>query len=287
MKICVVTDDNSGFSKKEADELGIKIIRMPIIINGEVYFENENLTQEQFFETLERDDCNAKTSQPSPGEVAYIWNEILESYDAIIHIPMSSGLSQSCASAKSISEDYKDKVFVVDNRRISVTLKASVYDAINLINLGKNPAEVQRILENSGKDSVIYIMVDTLKYLKRGGRVTAAGAALGATFHIKPVLTIKGGKLDAYAKCTGVKKSKATMLQAIENDLNTLFKDVDRKDLDFAISYTYDLEEAKIRKSEVESHFHVENILMDPLSLSIASHIGPGALAITVSKRYR
>ena len=285
MKICIITDDNSGFTKDEANKLGIKILRMPIIINGECYFENETINSDLFYKYLE-EDKDVKTSQPSPGEVINLWDETLKSYDAIIHMPMSSGLSESCHSALMLAEDYKDKVFVVDNHRISITLKRAVYDALNLIKLGKNPAEIKDFLENTKSESVIYIMVDTLKYLKKGGRVTAAGAALGATFHIKPVLTILGGKLDAYAKCMGVKKSKLTMLSAVEKDIKTKFKDTNINDLDIAVAYTYDVDEAKLWVKEIEDYFKIKNVRMDPLSLSVATHIGPGALAIAVSKKY-
>lgn len=166
MKICIITDDNSGFTKDEANKLGIKILRMPIIINGECYFENETINSDLFYKYLE-EDKDVKTSQPSPGEVINLWDETLKNYDAIIHMPMSSGLSESCHSALMLAEDYKDKVFVVDNHRISITLKRAVYDALNLIKLGKKPAEIKDFLENTKSESVIYIMVDTLKYLKK------------------------------------------------------------------------------------------------------------------------
>lgn len=284
MKTIIITDDNSGISKKEAENLGIKILRMPIIIDGVCYFENENISSEEFYKYLNQD-CDVKTSQPSPGEVVNFWENTLKECDAIIHIPMSSGLSESCHTALMLSEDFKDKVYVVDNHRISVTLKSSVYDAIKLVNSGKNPAEVKDILENTKYDSSIYIMVDTLKFLKKGGRVTAAGAALGATFHIKPVLTIQGGKLDAFAKCTGLKRSKLKMLSAIEDELENKFKDVPLDQLRFAVAYTYDEEAASLWKTEIEEYFHVNVEDMDELSLSVASHIGPGALAIAVSKK--
>lgn len=284
MKTIIITDDNSGISKKEAENLGIKILRMPLIIDGVCYFENENISSEEFYKYLNQD-CDVKTSQPSPGEVVNFWENTLKECDAIIHIPMSSGLSESCHTALMLSEDFKDKVYVVDNHRISVTLKSSVYDAIKLVNSGKNPAEVKDILENTKYDSSIYIMVDTLKFLKKGGRVTAAGAALGATFHIKPVLTIQGGKLDAFAKCTGLKRSKLKMLSAIEDELENKFKDVPLDQLRFAVAYTYDEEAASLWKTEIEEYFHVNVEDMDELSLSVASHIGPGTLAIAVSKK--
>lgn len=286
MRICVITDDNSGFTKKEAAEIGIKVLRMPIIVDGEVFFQDENLSYDQFFKFLE-EDKDIKTSQPSPGDVLKIWDEALKEYDAIIHIPMTSGLSESCHSAQLLAEqeEYKGKVFVVDNHRISITLKRSVYDALNLIKQGKNPAEIKQILEETKSDSSIFVMVDTLKYLKKGGRVTPAGAALGATLHVKPVLQIMGGKLDAYAKVMGVKKAKRTMLDAIQHELENKFKNYSKDELDFAVAYTYD-EEASIEwQKEVEEKFGVTNTIRNPLSLSVSTHIGPGALAIAVSRK--
>lgn len=286
MRICVITDDNSGFTKKEATEIGIKVLRMPIIVDGEVFFQDENLSYDQFFKFLE-EDKDIKTSQPAPGDVLKIWDEALKEYDAIIHIPMTSGLSESCHSAQLLAEqeEYKGKVFVVDNHRISITLKRSVYDALNLIKKGKNPAEIKQILEETKSDSSIFVMVDTLKYLKKGGRVTPAGAALGATLHVKPVLQIMGGKLDAYAKVMGVKKAKRTMLDAIQHELENKFKNYSKDELDFAVAYTYD-EEASIEwQKEVEEKFGVTNTIRNPLSLSVSTHIGPGALAIAVSRK--
>lgn len=284
MRICIITDDNSGFTKKEAIENDVKILRMPIIVDGECYFENETLSGEQFYKFLE-EDKDIKTSQPSPGEVINMWEDALKEYDQVVHIPMSSGLSESCHSAQLLSQEFNGKVFVVDNHRISVTLKASVYDAIKLRNEGKTGEEIKRYLEETKSDSNIFIMVDTLKYLKKGGRVTPAGAALGATFHIKPVLSIEGGKLDAFAKCVGIKKSKTTMLNAIQSIIDTKYNG-SLDGLEIALVYSYDIESAKLWKKEVEEKFNLKNIRLEPLSLSVATHIGPGALAITVTKIY-
>ena len=284
MRICIITDDNSGFTKKEATENDVKILRMPIIVDGECYFENETLSGEQFYKFLE-EDKDIKTSQPSPGEVINMWEDALKEYDQVVHIPMSSGLSESCHSAQLLSEEFNGKVFVVDNHRISVTLKASVYDAIKLRNEGKTGEEIKRYLEETKSDSNIFIMVDTLKYLKKGGRITPAGAALGATFHIKPVLSIEGGKLDAFAKCVGIKKSKTTMLNAIQSIIDTKYNG-SLDGLEIALVYSYDIEAANLWKKEVEEKFNLKNIRLEPLSLSVATHIGPGALAITVTKIY-
>lgn len=283
MKICIITDDNSGITPIEAKELGIKLLRMPVIVDGKVYFENDNITTQEFYTWL-AEDKDIKTSQPAPGDIINLWEEALKEYDQIVHIPMSSGLSESCHSALMLSEDYKDKVFVVDNHRISITLKRSVYDALNLVKQGKNAAEIKDILEKEKSESTIFIMVDTLKYLKKGGRITPAGAALGTTLHIKPVLKLLGGKLDAYAKCLGVKKAKKAMLEAVKKELETKFKDVPIEKLDFATAYTYDIDSANIWVNEIKEYFGINNVLCNPLSLSIATHIGPGAIAIAVSK---
>ncbi len=283
MKICIITDDNSGITPIEAKELGIKLLRMPVIVDGKVYFENDNITTQEFYTWL-AEDKDIKTSQPAPGDIINLWEETLKEYDQIVHIPMSSGLSESCHSALMLSEDYKDKVFVVDNHRISITLKRSVYDALNLVKQGKNAAEIKDILEKEKSESTIFIMVDTLKYLKKGGRITPAGAALGTTLHIKPVLKLLGGKLDAYAKCLGVKKAKKAMLEAVKKELETKFKDVPIEKLDFATAYTYDIDSANIWVNEIKEYFGINNVLCNPLSLSIATHIGPGAIAIAVSK---
>lgn len=286
MKVCIVTDENSGISRKEAKELGIKLLRMPIIIDGETYYEGENLTRDQFYQYLD-EDRDVTTSQAAPGEIIELWEETLKEYDQIVHIPMSSGLSESCASAKVLAQDYEGKVFVVDNGRVSVTMKRAVYDAIKLVEKGKNAAEIKEYLENTKADSAIYIMVDTMKYLKKGGRVTAAGAALGSLLKIKPVLGIFGSKLDAYKKSHGVKKAKKDMLNAIHDQLNDRFAGIDVKDLEFALAYTHNPEDAKIWEQEIKDEFGIDYVLADELSLSIATHIGPGALAIAVSTKVK
>jgi EDD domain protein, DegV family len=283
MKIAIVTDDNAYFTKDELKGLPIFTVRMPILIDGVCYFENDNLTENEFYNKLNKAN-NVSTSQPAPGEVLALWDKILKDYDAILHIPMSSGLSCSTNSAKILAEDYKDKVFVVDNHRISVTLKRSIYDAINLIKLGKSPLEIKNILEETKADSNIFIMVDTLTYLKKGGRITPAAALIGNTLHLKPILTIDGEKLDAKSKAIGTKNGKKIMLQLIRDLLNTKYKDIPFEDLEFAIAYTHNLEDANTFKSEFINEFHPTNLVMNPLSLSIGVHIGPGSLAVTVSK---
>lgn len=287
MNIAVVTDSNAGFSKEEAEKLNINILRMPIIIDNEIYYEGQNLSYEEFFQKQEKG-CDIKTSQPAPYELVELWTNLLKEYDAVLHIPMSSGLSNSTQSAKLLAEDeFPNKVFVVDNHRISVTLKQSVYDALYLISKGYSPLEIKNILEKESFNSTIYIMVNTLKYLKKGGRITPAAALIGTALHLKPVLSIYGEKLDAYAKCLGTKKAKATLISAIENDLNNKFKDIDRNKLIISMAYTHNIKEANVFKEELMKKFNLKDIIMDPLSLSVSTHIGPGALACTVSKILR
>lgn len=285
MKIALITDDNAGFSLGEIKKLNLHIIKMPVIINGETRFQGENLEEEEFFKLLESN-ADVKTSQPAPGQLIEMREELLKTYDQVIQIPMSSGLSEECNNAKSLATSYPGKVFIVDNHRISVTLKDSVYDAIKLINEGKTAEEIVKILESEAHNSSIYIMVDTLKYLKRGGRVTPAGAALGGALHIKPVLSIFGEKLDAYKKALGTKKAKQIMFEAIENDLNTKFKDVPRENLMFDVAYSHNLEEALEFRKEFVARFNLdpEKVKADALSLSISTHVGPGILAVALSK---
>lgn len=285
-KIAIVTDDNSGITPEEAKKLGIYIIKMPVLIDGTEYYEYDNLTSEQFYKFLE-EDRDVKTSQPSPGNVMNLWENLLKDYDEIVHIPMSSGLSESCNTAKSLAENFDGNVFVVDNHRISVTLKRSVLDAINLRDKGYDGAAIKETLEATKGDSSIYIMVDTLKYLKKGGRVTPAGAALGATFHIKPILQIQGGRLDAKAKVIGVKKAKLKLVEFAKEDLIKRFKYLANKgEYEIEIAYTYDksLAEDLIKLLQEQIPDLPEIASVNPLSLSIATHIGPGAMAVAISK---
>ena len=285
-KIAIVTDDNSGITPEEAKQLGIYIIKMPVLIDGTEYYEYDNLTSEQFYKFLE-EDRDVKTSQPSPGNVMNLWESLLKDYDEIVHIPMSSGLSESCNTAKSLAENFDGNVFVVDNHRISVTLKRSVLDAINLRDKGYDGAAIKETLEATKSDSSIYIMVDTLKYLKKGGRVTPAGAALGATFHIKPILQIQGGKLDAKAKVIGVKKAKLKLVEFAKEDLIKRFKYLANKgEYEIEIAYTYDKSLAedliKLLQEQIPDLPEIASVI--PLSLSVATHIGPGAMAVAISK---
>ena len=280
MKTAIVTDSNSGITQAEAKDLGISVIPMPFTIADKEYFEEIDLSQEDFYEKL-KDGDDIFTSQPSTVSVTELWDRLLEEYDEVLHIPMSSGLSGSCETAMMLAEDYDNKVKVVNNQRISATQKQATYDAIKLCKEGKNADEIKEILEKDKFLSSIYIMVDTLKYLKKGGRVTAAGAAIGTVLNIKPVLQIQGDKLDAYAKARGVKQAKKTMLEAIKKDVETRFKDLyDEGRLRFAVVHSDNLEAAEELTKEVKEVLDTEDVYIDCLSLSVACHIGPGALAI-------
>ena len=279
-KIAIVTDSNSGITQIEGKELGISVIHMPFYINEELYFEDITLTQDEFYQKLNEDE-DIKTSQPAPGDVLDLWEKLLEDHDEIVHIAMSSGLSSSCATAAMLADDYDGKVQVVDNQRISVTQRQSVLDAAKLAEEGKSAKEIKDILEADKLDSGIYIMVDTLKYLKKGGRVTAAGAAIGTVLGIKPVLQIHGEKLDAFAKTRGVKQAKKKMIAAVRKELEERFQDGDfGKHAYLQSAYTKDEEAALKWKEELMAEFPGMEFQQDPLSLSVACHIGAGALAV-------
>ena len=284
-KIAIVTDSNSGITQEMGKTMGIHVIPMPFFIDGELFLEDITLTQEEFYKRL-GEDSDISTSQPSPGEVMECWDELLKEYDEIVHIPMSSGLSSTCHAAQSLSQEYEGKVCVVDNQRISVTQKQSVEDAIVLRDAGKSASEIKEILEAEKLQASIYITVDTLKYLKKVGRVTPAAAALGTVLNLKPVLQIQGEKLDAFSKVRGWKAAKRTMLKAIEKDLNDRFADV-REDMVLGMAYTCSKEEAQEWKQEIAEKFPEYEIVEGPLSLSVACHIGPGAMAVTCMKKVR
>ena len=284
-KIAIVTDSNSGITQEMGKSMGIYVIPMPFFIDGELFLEDITLTQEEFYKRL-GDNSDISTSQPSPGEVMECWDELLKEYDEIVHIPMSSGLSSTCHAAQSLSQEYEGKACVVDNQRISVTQKQSVEDAITLREAGKSAAEIKEILEAEKLQASIYITVDTLKYLKKGGRITPAAAALGTVLNLKPVLQIQGEKLDAFSKVRGWKAAKRTMLKAIEKDLEERFSEV-REDMVLGMAYTCSKEEAQEWKQEIAEKFPEYEIVEGPLSLSVACHIGPGAMAVTCMKKVR
>lgn len=284
-KIAIVTDSNSGVSQEEAKNMGIFVLPMPFMIDDEEYFEGINLSISQFFELL-KGDRKISTSQPSVASVTDMWNEILRDYDSIVHIPMSSGLSSSCQTALMLSEDYDGRVQVVNNQRISVTQKQSVRDALNLAGQGKSALEIKNILEKDKFLSSIYIMVDTLTYLKRGGRLTPAVAAIGTLLRIKPVLQIQGEKLDTFSMARTVKQAKSVMINAIKSDIATRFAEYPKDRRVIAIAHTDNLEAAEEFRKEVVMAFPdygEDEIEINDLSLSVSCHIGPGALAVTCS----
>ena len=284
-KIAVVTDSNSGITQQQAKELGVTVLPMPFYINEQLFLEGITLTQEEFYKKLE-EDANISTSQPSPADVMETWEKLLADHEEVVHIPMSSGLSNSCQTAFVLSREFNGRVHVVDNQRISVTQRQSVLDALTLIQAGKTGAQVKEILEAEKSESSIYITLETLKYLKKGGRITPAAAALGTVLKLKPVLQIQGEKLDAFAKARGKKQAKKIMIKAMEEDLKKRFKEYNKKGLmGLEAAYTGNLEEAEEWKKELEKEFPGMEIHMDPLSLSVACHIGQGALAVAVSKK--
>ena len=283
-KVIVVTDSNSGITPDEAKMLGVEVLPMPFYINEQMYYENIDLTQEQFYEKLAAGG-DIKTSMPLVGDVTDKWDELLKEYDEIVYIPMSSGLSSSCETAYMLSQDYDGKVQVVNNQRISVTMRQSVIDAKKLAEAGKNAAEIKQILEAAKFESSIYIMVDTLTYLKKGGRITPAAATLGTLLKLKPVLQIQGEKLDAFAKARTVKQAKSIMIDAMKSDFEKRFGNPDGSQINLEMAYTHDLAAAEAFKEEVQAAFPNNEIVMNPLSLSVSCHIGPGALAIACSKK--
>ncbi len=283
-KVIVVTDSNSGITPDEAKNLGVEVIPMPFYIDEQMYYENIDLTQEQFYEKLTAGG-DIKTSMPLVGDVTDKWDEFLKENDEIVYIPMSSGLSSSCETAYMLSQDYDGKVQVVNNQRISVTMRQSVIDAKNLAEAGKNAAEIKQILEDAKFESSIYIMVDTLNYLKKGGRITPAAAALGTLLKLKPVLQIQGEKLDAFAKARTVKQAKSIMIDAMKSDFEKRFNNPDGSQINLEMAYTHDIAAAEAFKEEVQAAFPNNEIVMNPLSLSVSCHIGPGALAIACSKK--
>ena len=281
-KVCIMTDSNSGITQSESKELGIVVIPMPFYINEVQHFEDIDMTQEEFYEALMDEKTEVSTSQPSPDTIMQTWRENLEEYDEIVHIPMSSGISSSCATAMMLAqeEEFEGKVFVVDNQRISVTQRRSVQQAKELAERGYSAKEIHDILFRDKFQSSIYIMVNTLKYLRKGGRLTPAVAAIGTVLRIKPVLQIQGEKLDSYAKVKTLKQAKTTMLKAIRSDFEKRFSD---EEMEIDIAYTYDKAEADKFKEEILREYPNAKVYMDPLSLSVSCHIGPGALAVALS----
>lgn len=284
-KVAVMTDSNSGITQIEAKKMGITVLPMPFIIDDKVYYEDISLTQEEFYEKLAQN-ATVSTSQPSVEDVTKYWDKALEDADEVVYIPMSSGLSGSCSTAQMLSQDYDGRVQVVDNQRISVTQRQSAMDAMELAERGMNAAQIKALLEQEKMQSSIYIMLDTLTYLKKGGRITPAAAALGTALRLKPVLQIQGEKLDAFTIARTKKQGVSKMIAAMETDIKERFGGLDNMDnIHIEVAHTANEEAAAEFVEELREHFQVKNeIICNPLSLSVSCHIGPGALAVACSK---
>lgn len=285
-KVAIITDSNSGITQAQADELGIRVLPMPFMIGEETYFEDITLTQEEFYERLEGG-ADMVTSQPSPESVLTLWKETLKEYDEIVHIPMSSGLSGSCQSALMLAGDFEGRVQVVNNQRISVTQRQSVLDALLLVKRGMRASEIKAFLEKDKFNSSIYIMLDTLYYLKKGGRITPAAAAIGTILRLKPVLQIQGERLDAFAKARTAGQGKSIMINAIRNDMENRFGGAHADNIWLEVAYTKDRETAEQFAQELLKEFPGFDMVINPLSLSVACHIGPGSLAVACCKKIR
>lgn len=282
-KIAIVTDSNSGITQQEAKEMGIFVIPMPFLINDEEYYEDVTLNQAQFYEMLQ-EDATVSTSQPSMESLTKFWDEILETHDEIIYMPMSSGLSGSCQTAMMLAQDYEGKVRVVDNQRISVTQRNAAVDAKKMADAGKSGQEIYDALMRTKLEASIYIMVDTLKYLRKGGRLTPAVAALGTILRIKPVLQIQGEKLDTFAKARTAKQGVGVLLDAMKKDVEERFGS-DLEHLHIDIAHSKNEAGAQELKEEILKIYPGIDILVDSLSLNVSCHIGPGALAVAMAKK--
>lgn len=283
-KVAIMTDSNSGITQQEARAMGIRVVPMPFIIDGETYYEDISLSQEEFYKRLQQE-VSVSTSQPSIEDVLKYWEEALEEADELVYIPMSSGLSSSCNTAMMLSQDFEGRVQVVDNQRISVTQRQSVLDAMTLAEAGKSASDIKEILLQEKMESSIYIMLDTLTYLKRGGRITPAAAALGSALRLKPVLQIQGEKLDAFTIARTKKQGVSKMIAAMEDDIKKRFGGMENiANIHLEVAHTANEEAAERFVEEIKEHFGVKEVVCNPLSLSVACHIGPGALAIACSK---
>ena len=283
-KIAVITDSNAHITPQEAEKLGISVVPMPFMIGDETFYEGITLSREEFYAKMESG-ASIVTSQPSPSDVMKIWDDALKTHDEVVYIPMSSGLSGSCQSARMLADDYDGKVQVVNNQRISVTQKRSVLDALEMADMGMSAAQIREELEHVKYESSIYIMLDTLYYLKKGGRITPAAAAVGTLLRIKPVLQIKGERLDAFSKARTMNQGKNIMINAMKHDIETLYGGTDKENVWlYAVQGNVPDQFAEFSQ-EVRAAFPAFNVQDDVLSLSIACHIGPGALAIACSKK--
>ena len=282
MKTAIITDTNSGINKKEADEMGIFLLPMPVNVSDKTYLEGIDISLDEMYGMME-EGIETTTSQPSPGSLMKMWDDILDEYDEIVHIPMTSGLSGSCENAKGLARGYEGKVIVVDNHRISVPQRESVLEAKAMADAGKEGKEIAQYLEDTGMDCSIYITVSDLKYLRRSGRLGSTSAFLGSLLNIKPILTIQGEKIDAFAKCRGLKICERKMIEALENDINTRFKDVPEDNIQVLVAGTLK-EQSEIDEwtKTVQDAFPYSKVYYNALPCSILSHVGPGCRGIAV-----
>ncbi|MBP7059062.1 MAG: DegV family protein [Lachnospiraceae bacterium] len=285
-KTAILTDSNSGITQAEAKELGVYVMPMPFFINDKLYFEEVDLGMDEFYDKLKSTDIKITTSMPAVGDLIDKWDELLEEYEDIVYIPMSSGLSSSCSAATALIDEYDGRVQVINNRRISVTQRLSCIEALRMAEQGKNAVEIREFLEATASDSSIYITVGTLEYLKRGGRLTSAVATIGTFLKVKPVLQIQGDKLDTYSMARTMKQAENKMLDAIEHDMKNRFNDSDYNNFIISIAHTQELKEAEKFREDVIRRFPNRDVLISPLPLSISCHIGPGSLAVTTSVKH-
>ncbi len=282
-KIAIVTDSNSGITQAQAAEFGVFVLPMPFTINGTPFYEDINLTQDEFYEKL-MNNAEVFTSQPSAGEVTKLWDKILEDYDEIVHIPMSSGLSGSYQTANLLAQEYDGKVQVVNSSRVSLAQKWDALEAVELAKSEKNAQEIKEVLEGDSRNHTIFITVNTLEYLSKGGRITPAAALLGNMLKIKPILQLGIGKLDTYSKTRTLKKGAKIMKEAVRDIINEQYgSDISKVHID--VAYTYDRELALQVKEDLLEEFGLDDMFVDPLSLSVSCHIGPHALAICVCNK--
>ena len=280
-RIGIITDTNSGMSADEAKACGVALMPMPFTVNGKNYVENVNMSYAEFFECL-ASGATVATSQPSPQDLTACWDRALDECDSVIYIPMSSALSSSCQSAKLFAEDYGGRVLVADNRRISISQKQSVYDALRWRDMGLSAGEILKNLTDTALDASIYLTVDDLKYLKRGGRITPSVAAVGTVLNIKPVLQIQGGQLDTYKKVRGLRAAQSAMLDAIRKDLDERFSGMP---MILRTAYTGDERVGRAWNDQVQERFPEFDVTGDPLPISIACHVGPGVIALGLMRK--
>lgn len=284
-RVGVITDSHGGISLEEAAKLGVRVLPMPFYFGDDCYYEGVSITREEFFERLNAGE-SVSTSQPSPEEVMNIWREGLAEFEEILYMPLSSGLSGACNTAMMLAqeEEFEGKVFVVDNGRIATPMHRSILDALELIEEGYGAEEIKDKLEAAKDKMSIYIAVETLEYLKKGGRITPATAAVGTLLNIKPILSLNVGVLDNYEKCRGMKKAKREMLAAMKRDFETTFGEYyENGEIYLMAATSADEATTQAWVEEIKEHFPGMEVLCDPLSLGISCHTGEGALGIGCS----